>query len=169
MVPGRIANLPTGMPGMIVHAEHRVAGKALEQLVLEHRQRAAEPFLGRLEDEVHRAVEVARLGEIARRAEQHGGVAVMAAGVHHARPGRLVGHVVRLEDRQRVHVGAQPDRHRAVAFAQHADHAGAADAAMHLDAELLELFATMSEVRCSSKPSSGWAWMSWRCAVSSAW
>ena len=126
-------------PRMIVHAEHRVAREAAEQVVLEHRARAAQSFFGRLEDEVDRAVEVARLGEIARRAEQHRGVPVMAAGMHHARPGRLVRHLVRLEDRQRVHVGAQPDRDRPIALAQHADHAGPADAAMHLDAERLEL------------------------------
>ena len=35
--PGRIANVPTGMPGVIVHAEDAVAGKALEQPVLDHR------------------------------------------------------------------------------------------------------------------------------------
>jgi hypothetical protein len=124
---------------MIVHAEHGVAGKALEQLVLEHRLRAAKAFLGRLKDEVHGAVEIARLGKVTRGAEQHRGVAVMAAGVHHARLRRLVGYVVRLEDRQRIHVGAQADRDRAVAFAQHADNAGPADAAMHLDAERFEL------------------------------
>ena len=54
-------------------------------------------------------------------------------------------------------------------LAQHADHAGAADAAVHLDAERLELARHESEVRCSSKPSSGLAWKSWRVAVRSAW
>jgi hypothetical protein len=43
--------------------------------------------------------------------------------------------------RQRVHVGAQPDPLAAVAFAlEYADHAGAANAAVHLDAPLRELF-----------------------------
>ena len=52
------------------------------------------------------------------------------------RPGvRLrVGEAGGLLHRQRVHVGAQADAGLAVAAAQHADHAGAADAAMHLDA-----------------------------------
>ena len=71
--------------GTVVHAVDRVAGKTLEQPVLQHLQRAAEAFLGRLEDEVHRAVEVARLRQVFRRAQQHRGVAVMAAGVHPAR------------------------------------------------------------------------------------
>ena len=50
---------------------------------------AADGLLGGLEDDVDGAGEIAGLGEVARRAEQHGGVAVMAAGVHHAR--RLAG------------------------------------------------------------------------------
>ena len=63
----------------------------------------------------------------------------MAAGMHHAGVLAAVRQVVGLLDRQRVHVGAQPDRRLAVAGAQHADHAGAADAAMHLDAPFLQL------------------------------
>ena len=47
--------------------------------------------------------------------------------------------VVGLLDRQRVHVGAQADGPRALARAQHAHHPGAADAAVHLEAERLEL------------------------------
>jgi hypothetical protein len=68
----------------ITALEDRLAGDADEatrQLWDAHRKRAAETFLGRLEDEVHGAVEVARLGEIARRAEQHGRMSVMPAGV----------------------------------------------------------------------------------------
>ena len=130
-----------------------------------------EPFLGRLEDEVHRAVEVARLGQVARGAEQHRGVAVMAAGMHLARLGRLVARsslaswIGSASMSARRPIGAGP-----LPVAQHADHAGAADAAMHLDAERSQAAsATMSEVRCSSKPISGWAWKSRRHAVSWSW
>ena len=42
-------------------------------------------------------------------AEQHGGVAVVAAGMHTARIFRSVGQAGVFEDRQRVHVGAQGD------------------------------------------------------------
>ena len=122
-----------------MHAVDRVAGKALEQIVLQHGQRAADAFLAGLEDEVHRAVEVARLRQVARGAEQHRGVAVMAAGVHLAVVAAAIREVVGLVDRQRVHVGAQADRGLAVAGAQHADHAGVADAAVHLDAPFLQL------------------------------
>src|SRR5262249_58626814 len=44
--------------------------------------RAAPPLLGRLEEEVHGAVEAPLGGEDLRRSEQHGGVAVVAAGGH---------------------------------------------------------------------------------------
>jgi hypothetical protein len=123
----------------IVHAVHRIAWEALEQIIVEHGERAADAFLAGLEDEVHRAIELARLGQIARRAEQHGGVSVMPAGVHRALIAAAIRDVVGFGDRQRVHVGAQPDRALAVAGAQHADHAGAADRAMHLDPPFLEL------------------------------
>ncbi len=124
--------------GPVVHAEQHVARKALEQAVGDHRLRAAQAFLGRLEDEVHRAVEVARLRQIARRAQQHRGVAVMTAGVHAALVLRAVVEAVGLVDRQRVHVGAQADRLVRAAVAKHADDTRASDAAVHLDAEALE-------------------------------
>ena len=125
--------------GPVVHAEQAVAGKALEQAVLEHGARAAQALLGRLEDEVHCAVESPGGGEVARRAQQHGGVAVVAAGVHAPGVLRAVREGVGFFDRQRVHVGAQAHAARRVAVAQHPDHAGAAHAAMHLDAEAGEL------------------------------
>ncbi len=103
--------------------------ESLHQPVLDHGLAAAAALLRRLEDHHRGAGEIARLGEIARGAQQHGGVAVMAAGVHLARHRRLVRQVGRLLDRQRVHVGAQADRlvRRALAAADDADHAGAAE------------------------------------------
>ena len=92
----------------VVHGEDGVAGEALEQAVFDHAQRAAPAaFFGRLEDQVQRAGEVARPGQVARRAQQHGGVAVVAAGVHHAGVAAGVGQAGGLVDGQRVHVGAQ--------------------------------------------------------------
>ena len=126
-------------PRPVVHAKDRVARKALEQPVLDHRLAAAEPFLGGLEDQVDGPVEIAGLGEIPGCAEQHRRVPVMAAGVHATLMARAVGQVGRLLDRQRVHVGPQPDRARRRAGAQPADDTRAADAAMHLVAELGEL------------------------------
>ena len=95
--------------GRVVQAIELIAGKLLEQPVLDHGACAAEAFFGRLEDEMHGAVEIARLGEITRRAEQHGGVAVMAAAVEASRNGRTPAQVGVFFHRQRIHVGAQPD------------------------------------------------------------
>ncbi len=81
---GVMAYLPDRHAGPVVHAEDRIAGEPLEQPVLQHGERAADAFLAGLEDEIHRAVEVARLRQVARGAQQHGGVAVVAAGVHAA-------------------------------------------------------------------------------------
>ena len=126
--------------GRVVQSIDFVAGKFLEQPVLDHRARAAEAFLGRLEDEMHGAVEVLGFGKIARGAEQHGGVAVMAAAVEAAGNGRAPFQIGIFFHRQRVHVGAQPNTFAARAVAlEHADHAGAAEAAMHLDAPLRQL------------------------------
>ena len=92
-------------PGMVVQAIDRVAGEALEQAVLQHRLRAADAFLGRLEDEVDGATESARFRQIFRRAEQDRGVAVMAAGMHPVRDLAGVWQPGRFLHGQRVHVG----------------------------------------------------------------
>jgi hypothetical protein len=68
-----------------------VAREALEQAVVEHRGRPAEALLRRLEYHVHRPPEVAVGGQPAGHPEQHGGVAVVAASMHHAGRTRRVG------------------------------------------------------------------------------
>jgi hypothetical protein len=74
--------LPGRQPWPVVHAVERLDRVAVEHPLFDHQPRAALVFLGRLEDEMHRAGEVAGLGEVAGGAEQHRGMAVMAAGVH---------------------------------------------------------------------------------------
>ena len=123
--------------GRVVQPIDLVAGKFLEQPILDHGAGAAEAFFGRLKDEMHGAVEIPGLREIARGAEQHGGMAVMAAAVEAAGNGRAPFQVGVFLHRQRVHVGAQANALATAAFAlEHADHAGAAEAAMYLDAPL---------------------------------
>jgi len=97
-------------------------------------------LLRRLEDDHRRAREIARLGEIFGGAEQHGGVAVMAAGMHLARHGRLVRETRLLFEWQSVHVGAQTDHlGPGLAAANDTDHAGSPDAGHDLIAtETLE-------------------------------
>ena len=95
--------------GHVVQAIDLLDAEALHHAVLHHRLAAGAALLRRLEDDDRRAVEAARLGEVFCRAEQHRGVAVMAAGVHLARRLRRPGLAALLVDRQRIHVGAQPD------------------------------------------------------------
>ena len=129
----------------VVHAEHGFHGELLEQAFLDHLARAAAAFLGRLEDQVHRAVEVAVLRKMQRRGQQHGRVAVVAAGVHLALVFAGVGEGVELGHGQRVHVGAQANRssvfrgRAAVAPVHDADHAGGAQPAVNGDAPLRQL------------------------------
>ena len=139
--PGRMPNWPTGMPGRIVHAVDFLDAEALHQAVLDHRRAAGAALLRRLKHDHRGAGEVARLGKIFGGAEQHRGVAVMAAGVHLAGHGGLVRQPGRLLDRQRVHVGAHADHLAArLVAADDADDAGAADARHDLvAAERLEL------------------------------
>ena len=123
----------------VVHAVHALDRKLLEQPLLHHHAPAALVLLGRLEDEVDRAVEILRLGEILGGAQQHHRVAVMAAGVHLARDRRLVIEVIGLVHVERIHVGAQADRALGRAATQHTHDAGLGEAAMDLDAEALQL------------------------------
>jgi hypothetical protein len=122
--------------GRVVHPVDFLDPEPLHQAVPHHLAAAAAPLLRRLENHHRRAGEIAGLGEIFGRAEQHGRVPVMAAGVHLAGRRGAVRQVGLLGDRQRVHVGAQSDhpsaRPRLFAPADHADHAGAADAGHHV-------------------------------------
>ena len=90
-----------------MHAEHFLDAEAVEQAVAQHGLGAGAALLRRLEDHHRRAGEVAGVGEILGGAEQHGGVAVVAAGVHLARHGRFVRDRGRFLDRERVHVRPQ--------------------------------------------------------------
>ena len=110
-----------------MHPENFLDAEAVHQPVIDHGLAASAAFFRRLEDDNGRAGEIPGLREIAGGTEQHGGVAVMAAGVHLSRNGRLVRQVARLLDRKRIHVGAQADglAGPALLAADNADHAGA--------------------------------------------
>ena len=140
--PGRMANCPTGIPGMLCMPNTSWMFQRSIIPVVDHRLAAGAALLGGLEDDDGRAVEVARLAQILGGAEQHGRVPVVAAGVHLARRLGGVGQAGRLRHRQRIHVGAHADHLAGAALAalDDADHAGPADARHHLvAAEGLEL------------------------------
>jgi hypothetical protein len=148
--------------GRVVQRVHRIAGKALEQAVFDHRARTAEVFFVGLEDQVQRAVEVARCAKRLGRRQQDGRVAVVAAGVHAARVAARVGQAGGLGDGQRVHVGANAQAARAVAQLELRHDAGLADAGVHLVAPARAAgWRPASLVAFTSKPSSGLAWI-WR-------
>ena len=100
----------------VMHAVDLLDAETVHQAVLDHRSRARAALFGRLEDHDRIAGEIPGLGEIARGTQKHRGVAVMAAGVHQALRLGSIRQIGRLLDRQRVHVGAQPD-HLDVALA----------------------------------------------------
>src|SRR5216683_939701 len=104
---GADRELPGRQARPVVHAVDRIHLVAVEDALFDHQPRAAFIFLGRLEDEMDGAGEVARLGEVFGGAEQHRGVAVMAAGMHPAMMLRGVRETGFLLDRQGVHIGAQ--------------------------------------------------------------
>ena len=114
-----------------MHAVDLLDAEAIHQPVVDHRLGAGTALLRRLKNHHCVAGEIAGLGEIACRAEQHRGVTVMAAGMHLARRLGGVGQIGLFLDRQRIHVGAQAD-HLDVAIAlrlaalDDADHPGAA-------------------------------------------
>ena len=112
-----------------MHAVDFLDGELVHEPVIDHRHRAGAALFGGLKDDDGVAGEVACLRKALGRAEQHGGVPVVAASVHLAGDFGAVGEVGLLFDRKRVHVGAEPDRARARSFgpANDADHAGAAD------------------------------------------
>ena len=151
-----------------MHAVHLADAEAIHHAIFDHFPAASAAFFCRLENHHCGAGKVARLGQIACRAQQHGRVAVMAAGVHFPGNRRLVGKFVGLLDRQRVHVGAQADRLAggALAAADDADHAGAAETGTtSSQPKALSFSATAPAVRCTSNSNSGWACRSRRHAV----
>ena len=136
--------MDAGLPGLhrrpVMHAPDGFHLEITKQPVLDHREAAATALFGRLENEIDGAVEIARLGEILRRAKKHRGVPVMTAGMHPPWSLRGVRKLVQLLHRQRVYIGAKPDSAgRVPAAAQHADNACLAHATVNLDPETLKL------------------------------
>jgi len=123
-----------------VHAIDHIARKALKQALVDHLLGAGTALFGRLKDEVHDAIEPAMQGQPARAGEQHGRVAIVAAGMHAPLVLRgMIKGVVLLQG-QGIHIGPQTDGARAAATPEGAHHAGATDAGGDLKAPGLEFF-----------------------------
>jgi len=136
---GVVAHFPRLYRWPVVIAEHDVHLRIVQRALGDHRLRAGERFLRRLEDQLHATAQLAfHLRERGRHAERDHRVHVVTAGVH--LPRHLGGerHTALLEDRQRVHVGADADRGAGLRAVDHGDDARLADAAAVLDAEFVE-------------------------------
>ena len=115
-----------------MHAVDLLDAEPVHQPVVDHRDSTRAALFRRLEDHDRVAREVPGLGEIARRTQQHRGMAVMTAGVHQAFGLGGVGQIGFLLDRQCVHIRPQPDHlHVTLAWRlaalDDADNAGAAE------------------------------------------
>ena len=124
----------------VVQREHGLAGEAFEQAVLHHGLGARAAFLGGLEDQVHRSIEIRLLRQQRGRAQQHGRVPVMAAGMHAARVLAGMAEGVDFRHRQRIHVGPYADAAARVGGAappavDACHHAGPAQPAVHLQSQ----------------------------------
>jgi hypothetical protein len=99
-------------------AENRIAGEFLEEAFLHHDVAATAAFFSRLENRMNSAVEITRFRQVLYRRQQHGGMAVVAAGVHLAGNFRGIRRIGFFMDIEGVDIGAQSDRTlRAALFA----------------------------------------------------
>jgi hypothetical protein len=115
-----------------------VAWEEVEQPVLHHALRATAGLLRGLEDEMRHSGKSTRCGKMTGRAQEHGCMSVVPAGMHLALRRRPISAVGRLEHGQRVHIGAHPDGSRAVSDTQCSHDASAAETAVHLEPSLFQ-------------------------------
>ena len=92
-----------------MEAEDLADTETLHHAVGDHLASTAAAFFGGLEDDSHGAAKIPRLAQMACRAQEHRGVAVMPAGMHEALNLRGIGKSGRFDDRQRIHVGPKAD------------------------------------------------------------
>ena len=130
--PLRKPSVPSGWPGALCSAKMASQGKRWNRP--SSTMRLAPPAPSSAGWKIRFSVPLKRRVSARWRAaaSKRGGVAVVAAGVHLAVVAAGVGQPGGLDDGQRVHVGADADALAAVAVAQPADDAGAAQAAVHL-------------------------------------
>ncbi len=122
----------------VVQGIDLIGGKPFEQAVCNHLPRAAEAFLGGLEDEVHRPVKASCPRQMLRGPQQHGDMSVMSASVENARRLARIGQSAVFVDRQGVHVGAEAQASIGAPGAQNADDPCAADAGDHFEPDVAQ-------------------------------
>jgi len=117
------ADRPGRKPAVDVQHRDGFDLRIVHRAGLDHRQRTARPFFGRLEEQHDAPVQrVARPLQLARSSEQHRRMRVVSAGVHLSRDLRAAVLARILADRQGVHVGAQAAHMSGQCAADDADH-----------------------------------------------
>ena len=106
---GGCVKAPFFKAGRIVQRIDLAYVETVEDPFLDHHLGPAAGFFSGLEDQRYAAREIARFRQIFRRPQQHRCVPVVPAGVHLACVGAGIVQPGFLGDRQRIHVGAQPD------------------------------------------------------------
>ncbi len=112
----------------------------VEDSRLDHRLPARAILFRRLEDQRHRPGEIPRLGQVPGSPEQHGDMPVMAAGMHSACNLRGVFGPGHLGNRQRIHIGPEPDHRPRPPAPDQRDNPGLRNVFMHfVHADLAQL------------------------------
>src|SRR5918998_3266634 len=93
-----------------MHAVDGLEREFIEQAILNHPAATTSPFLGRLENQMDAASEIARFRKIARRPQQHSRVPVMSAAMHFALVFRAVAEGISFLHIESIHIGPQADR-----------------------------------------------------------
>ena len=132
--------MPDRQPWAVMQPINRIAGEAFKQPIRQHGLRAAPAFFRRLENEMHRAIEIAGFRQITRGGQQHGGMPIMPAAMHLAFNAGFMREAIGFRHGQRIHIGTNPKPALAVPVPQHAYHTGLANAAMHLNPPGSEAF-----------------------------
>ena len=130
-------------PRMIVAVEMAAEyhARAFQRPCFDHGQRAGAFFLCRLKNQSHGSRQVFLLGEKRRRAEQHGGVPIVAAGVHDTVMDRREIQAGVFLNRQRVRIGTQDDAGDSSAPWNVGDDSVAGNVSPILDGQPIEKFA----------------------------
>ena len=128
----------------VVQRKHGFAGEFFKQAIVHHGLGAGTAFFCWLKNQMHRAIKVGLLAQQGRRAQQHGGVAVVATGMHAALVLADVLESIDFCDRQGIHVSANANAAARItgitAFAINRRHnAGLAQTAMHLQAQSFQI------------------------------
>ncbi|OIQ67199.1 hypothetical protein GALL_512240 [mine drainage metagenome] len=107
--PRRGVKRPERQVWRVMDAIDLIDAEPLHHAFLHHDLTAATVFLCRLKDQRDTAGKAARFSQIFRGPQQHRGMPVMATRVHLTGVLRGILRPRRLGNRQRVHIGAQPD------------------------------------------------------------